>query len=184
MFTGIIEATAKVIENLNGSLTVERPKSFDDIKLGSSIDVAGVCLTIVELTDQHMRFDMVEETLKKSRLGKLKKGESVNLERAMSASARLDGHIVQGHVEGVADVIDLRDGRLSLELRDDPGAAIVEKGSITIDGVSLTVASLTGNRIEIALVPHTLAITTLKTLTTGDLVNIETDILARHAAKR
>lgn len=180
VFTGIIETTAKILENRKSSLTLERPQMFDDIKVGSSVCVAGVCLTVVELDARMMRFDVVEETLAKSKLGELKKGEEVNVERAMGAGGRLDGHIVQGHVEGVAKIADggLRELRVTLPW--GLMKAVIEKGSIAIDGVSLTIASVKGNDIEIALVPHTLAITTLKHLKKGDRVNIETDILMRR----
>ena len=105
MFTGIVEATAKILSTTDAGFTIERPPFFDDVKLGASINVSGVCLTIVELTDQSLRFDVIDETWNKTTFRSLKSGDYVNLERAMKADARLDGHIVQGHVEGVGVVV-------------------------------------------------------------------------------
>ncbi len=201
MFTGIIETTAKIIENTGNRLVLERPAIFDDIKLGSSIAVSGACLSVVAFDDHSMRFDVVEETLQKTKLGELKIGDSVNLERSMKASDRFEGHVVQGHVEGKALVTSYSLARPKLtseggllETRDDPSSAtltielpenlvpnVVSKGSIAIDGVSLTVASIEGNLCTIAIIPHTLKITTLENLREKDHVNIETDILARYS---
>ncbi len=201
MFTGIIEATAKVLErgsSTRGSplgLTIERPKSFTDLKIGSSICVSGVCLSVVKLTKASMQFDVVPETLKKSRLGKLKKGERVNLERAMKAGERLDGHVVQGHVEGTGRVKSVKRKEKSAEIIihfPRPTAAgralftfhsIVPKGSIAIDGVSLTIAKVNSKEVTIALIPHTMKNTTLGSLKKGDRVNVETDMLGRYLLK-
>lgn len=185
MFTGIIEATASVVESTNGRLIVERPAVFDDIKLGSSIAVSGVCLSIVEFDDRSMRFDVVDETLRKTTIGDLKVGDLVNVERSLKASDRFEGHIVQGHVEGTAEIGDLRSeigkGKLvTLTLPDTLAMFVIEKGSIAIDGVSLTVAKKDRNLCTVALIPHTLAVTTLGSLKIGDRVNVETDILGRY----
>lgn len=328
MFTGIIEVTAQVLESADGKLVLERPVSFDDMKIGSSICVSGVCLSIVEFDDQSMRFDVVAETLSKTTLGELKVGDAVNLERALKVSDRFEGHIVQGHSEGVGVIESLapspnpppwagegvrrglrrayypgrvlgerarnmrkiptksermmwqmlrrdqlgvyfrrqwpvnkfimdffctekllgieidgpiheeqkeydayRDDELlslgirilhftSADVEENPDLVIneiksalqsplppptgegtgkgaqnllltitlppelspfvIQKGSITIDGVSLTVASFSDNLCTVALIPHTLSNTTLGSLKTGDRVNIETDILGRY----
>ncbi len=181
MFTGIIEATAQVLKNADGTLILERPAMFDDIKLGSSICVSGVCLSIVEFDDKSMRFDVVAETMRKTKLGDLKIGDAVNLERAMKADGRFEGHVVQGHVEGTATVKELNaQHELKIELPVEFEAFVVQKGSITIDGVSLTVANIADTLCTVALIPHTLSITTLGTLKSGDRVNIETDILGRY----
>lgn len=194
MFTGIIEATAKVLDVAPNGLTIERPKSFTDLKIGSSVCVAGVCLSVVKLTKTSMEFDVIPETLKKSRLGSLKKGDRVNLERAMKAGDRLDGHVVQGHVEGKATVTNfglritksrnpqsaIRNSTLVLRVHQHLMPYIVQKGSIAIDGVSLTVADVQGDHITVALIPHTLKHTTLGELEKSDLVNIETDLLLRR----
>jgi riboflavin synthase len=187
MFTGIVEAKAKVLETPQGGLALERPASFTDIKVGSSISVAGVCLSVVSFDEAQMRFDIVPETYAKSRLGELTKGASVNLERSMKAGDRVDGHVVQGHVEGTGEVVNgsfdkLRrkiENNLSIRLPHELLKNVVEKGSIAIDGVSLTVAKIDGDVITIALIPHTLEHTTLGTLQKGDHVNIETDVLMR-----
>ncbi|MEK7563022.1 MAG: riboflavin synthase [Patescibacteria group bacterium] len=188
MFTGIIEATAKIIEARDDLLIIERPASFIGIKGGSSIAVSGVCLSVEELNKKSIRFSVVPETLRKSTIGSFKEGNLVNLERAMRADARLDGHIVQGHVEGVGEVIE--NGKLKIEnetlltikVPSHLLLGIVPKGSIALDGVSLTVASINGDQITVALIPLTLEHTTLGKLQPGDLVNVETDVLARHAS--
>lgn len=182
MFTGIIETTAQVLQSSDGRLILERPAIFDDIKLGASICVSGVCLSVVEFDDQSMRFDVIDETLSKTKLGDLKIGDAVNLERALKVSDRFEGHIVQGHVEGTA-VIGHRSpvtGVLEIVLPDALAPFVIEKGSIAIDGVSLTVASMVDAVCTVALIPHTLSVTTLGSLQTGDRVNIETDILGRY----
>lgn len=206
MFTGIIETTAMVLSKTSRRIVIQRPKNFTDLKIGSSICVAGVCLSVVKLTESSMQFDVIPETLKKSRLGKLRKGDQVNLERAMRATDRFEGHIVQGHVEGTGVIEALttptpqpppprlpfaplrvgegEGGLLVLRAEQHLMSFILQKGSIAIDGVSLTVASIEGDRITIALIPHTLKNTTLGTLREGDLVNIETDVLTRAALRR
>jgi riboflavin synthase len=191
VFTGIIEATAKVLSNDSGSLEIECPTAFTDLRVGSSISVAGVCLTIKKLNKKCIQFDVIAETLSKTTLRSYKEGDRVNLERAMKADGRLDGHIVQGHIEATAEVIRIKNEKLKMKnevlLRVKVPSVllsnIVPKGSITFDGVSLTVASIDGDCISVALIPHTLENTTLEGLEKGDRVNIETDILARHAQK-
>ncbi len=183
-----MEATAKILSTTDVGFAVQRPPSFDDVKLGSSISVAGVCLSIVELTDHSMHFDVIDETLAKTTLGSLAEGTLVNLERAMLAGARLDGHVVQGHIEGVGEVTSderrVKSGMLSVRIPQQLLASIVPKGSIALDGVSLTVASLDEDICTVALIPHTLAHTTLGILKEGDRVNVETDILQRTYAHR
>ncbi len=185
MFTGIIEATATILESAQNKLVLARPVLFDDIKLGSSIAVSGACLSVVAFDDQSMTFDVIDETLRKTKLGDLKSRDLVNLERSLKASDRFEGHIVQGHIEGVATISDLQresgSGTLmTIELPSDLASFVIAKGSIAIDGVSLTVAKKEGNRCTVALIPHTLSITTLGQLQTGDRINIETDILGRY----
>ncbi|NOS68213.1 MAG: riboflavin synthase [Candidatus Peribacteraceae bacterium] len=185
MFTGIIEATATVLNTSSTGLTIERPALFDDIKIGSSISVSGVCLSVVELRSSSMRFDVVEETWKKTKLAELKKGDRVNLERSMKASDRIEGHIVQGHVEGVGTVNSVKRKEKSTEIIFHFSLlsfhSIVPKGSIAIDGVSLTVADVHDQSVTIALIPHTVENTTLGSLKKGDHVNIETDVMVRAA---
>jgi riboflavin synthase len=183
MFTGIVETAAKILASENG-LTVERPTAFDDLRIGSSVAVAGVCLSVVELTADALRFDVMGETLKRTSLGDKKAGDMVNLERSLAANGRFEGHVVQGHVEGTGTVTELaQDGKWTLlrfTLPADLASLVVQKGAIAVDGVSLTVADLRDDVCTIALIPHTLAVTTLGSLRSGDRVNIETDILGRY----
>lgn len=186
MFTGIVETTGSVIAKSATGLTVERPASFDDIKMGSSIAVSGVCLSVIKFDNTSMSFDVVPETWSKTNLGDLNAGDRVNLERSMSATSRFEGHVVQGHIEATARVISLDQpanepwATLAIDVPTHLSPFIVSKGSIALNGVSLTVASKENNRITIALIPHTLAITNLGTLKADDTINVETDIMARY----
>jgi riboflavin synthase len=184
VFTGIVEATAAVLECTGSCLALARPALFQDLSLGASISVSGVCLTIAGLEADKIQFDVVPETFIRTNLGTLSAGNLVNLERALAASGRFDGHIVQGHVEGVATVISApaadTDWCLTVTLPPALADYVVAKGSIAIDGVSLTVASIVGTTCTVALVPHTLAETNLHQRQAGDTVNIETDILGRY----
>lgn len=192
MFTGLIETTAKILEKSDSSLTVERPSMFDDVKIGSSISIGGICLSVVELDDTSMKFDVVPETFVRTNLAGLEKGDYVNLERALRADGRFEGHVVQGHTEGTAEVAEIRKKKtgaeLLLSMPEEIIVFVVPKGSICVDGVSLTVAAVEGNSCTIALIPHTLEHTTLGDLQQGDRVNIETDILGRtiltHLSRR
>lgn len=182
MFTGIIESMAKILQCDQQSITLVRPPMFDDVRLGSSISVSGVCLTIVRTDSASLSFDVVPETFSRSTLGTLKPGDRVNLERAMRADGRFDGHVVQGHVEGAGKVLEIVHNPASILVLTVPGDLlpfIIPKGSITLDGVSLTVASIEGDRLTVALIPETLERTTLGHLQTGDRVNIESDIFIR-----
>lgn len=184
MFTGIIETTGKILEKTETGFTIERPEMFDDIKLGGSISVSGVCLSVVQFDNNSMSFNVVDETWRKTKLGDLIKGDYVNLERSVRADSRLEGHVVQGHVEAVAEVAAMKKqatgAEMILTLPEEIAAYVVPKGSICVDGVSLTVAKLEGNGCTIALIPHTMEITTLGDLDAGDHVNIETDVLGRY----
>jgi riboflavin synthase len=185
MFTGLIEAVGTVEEMKNHRLILSRPTSFTDTIIGSSIAVNGVCLSVIDLTSATMSFDVVEETLSKTTLGSLKNGDRVNLERSLKADGRFEGHIVQGHVEGMAKVLAYEMEKsntncvLGIDLPKGLKKFCIPKGSIAIHGVSLTIASLKGSTCVIALIPHTLEHTILGTLQPGDLVNIETDMLVR-----
>lgn len=186
MFTGIVETTAAVKEKTSTGLVLERPATFDDLMIGCSITVNGACLSVVHFDNTSMAFDIVPETWAKTNLGDLNIGSLVNLERALGSNGRFEGHIVQGHVEGTATVVSLDKptdspwATLTIELPDALTPYIVYKGSIAINGVSLTVASVERNKCTIALIPHTLEITNFGMLKTGDRVNIETDVLARY----
>ncbi len=187
MFTGIIEATAKVLKIGRNEIMLERPESFDDIKIGSSIAVAGVCLSVTSFDTQSMSFDVIGTTLRKTKLASLTIGDAVNLERAMKADGRFEGHIVTGHCEGVGKVGFRDRGRagegnmmLQIQIPVSLKKYIVLHGSIAIDGVALTVAELSDSGLSVALIPHTLEHTTLGSLKAGDSVNLETDILGRY----
>ncbi|MBI5155695.1 riboflavin synthase [Candidatus Peregrinibacteria bacterium] len=186
MFTGIVEATAKIVQKSKTGIIIERPKKFTDVKIGSSIAVSGACLSIVKLTKTNMSFDVIPETWKRTRFSNLKKGDRVNLERAMKMGDRFDGHMVQGHVEAVAAVVNVeKPYRASLQIDVPKNLArfITTKGSLTLDGVSLTIAAVKKNRVTVALIPHTLKTTTLGALKKGDSVNVETDIMMRGKRK-
>lgn len=184
MFTGIIESTAKILKTTDSGLLVERPKIFDDLKVGCSIAVSGVCLTVTEFDQTSMSFDVIATTDKKTKLGSLAPGDRVNLERAMKADGRFEGHIVTGHCEGVGEVVSLVGTLLSVRIPQPLLPFIVPHGSITIDGVALTVAETTKDCVTVALIPHTLAHTTLGALQEGQNVNIETDILGKYMLAR
>lgn len=189
MFTGIIQAIGTItrIEPKGGDcrLTVATGKlPFEDVKLGDSIAVNGVCLTAVELGDRFFAADVSRETLSRTTLGEAKAGTHVNLELALLPTTRLGGHLVSGHVDGVGAVVDKHSEARSVRfiIETPPGLAkyIAEKGSVCVDGISLTVNEVNGNRFGVNIVPHTLAETTLGETVTGQRVNLEVDILARY----
>jgi riboflavin synthase len=191
MFTGIVEAigvvTAVAADTAGMRLTVEAPQLAPWLKIGDSIAVNGTCLTAVELTETSFSVDAVLETLAKTNTGDLSAGSQVNLERPMKADGRFDGHIVQGHVDGVGTVTGLDpegDGkRFSITVDDGLKRYIVDKGSVTVDGVSLTVAANTSEGFQIALIPHTLEATILGHRQVGDRVNIEIDVIAKYVER-
>lgn len=184
MFTGIVEVVARVLKKTDSGLTLERPKIFTDITIGSSICVSGACLSVVAFDAKTMRFDVVSETWKRTKLGDLCVGDHVNLERSLRADGRFEGHVVQGHVEGTSgqwSVVSEKNGvRFTVTVPKNLLPFVVEKGSIAIDGVSLTVAKMDGDRCTIALIPHTLEVTTFGSLKEGERVNMETDVMGRY----
>lgn len=192
MFTGIVEATAPILEQNGSSLVLGRPRQFDDIAVGSSIAISGVCLSVTKFDDRSMSFDVIPTTLKKTKLGMLKVGDAVNVERAMPAHGRFDGHVVQGHCDTVSLVRSVEDHNddtghhraIVIELPDSIKQLVVLHGSITVDGVSLTVATLDALTFSISLIPHTIKHTTLHALKKGDHVNLEADILGKYAQKK
>lgn len=191
MFTGIVEqigAVEEVSDRAIGRRVVLSAPGVGDIRIGASISVNGVCLTAVETGQDMVVVDVIPETLQRSNLGSLVRGNQVNLERPMLASGRFDGHIVQGHVDGLGtiDAIDRGDDGSVVMTVDTPEELrryLVEKGSVTIDGVSLTVASLTDTGLRIALIPHSLEVTTLGLRNPGDTVNLEMDVLAKYVER-
>jgi riboflavin synthase len=196
MFTGIIEELGRIerIERLPDAarITIRGPLAVQGAGHGDSINVSGVCLTIVDQTPEGFTADVMAQTLAVSTLSDAIEGTSVNLERATTVGDRLGGHIVQGHIDGTSTVLEIRPGDAWRVLRFSlaPGLAplVAGKGSISIDGVSLTVSSISpasepNQWFEVSLIPETLAATTLGQRTVGDAVNIETDILARHVER-
>jgi riboflavin synthase len=192
MFTGIIEELGRVLalepKQTGAKLTIECTSILHDATLGASIAVNGTCLTAVELTGNRFSADLAPETLRRTNLGSLKSGAPVNLERPLRANNRLDGHFVLGHVDGTGSIQSLRDlggGNwwLEIEIPAELSRYVVEKGSIAIDGISLTVAEVQQNRVSFTIIPHTYAHTTLHAYTAGSIVNLEVDILAKHLEK-
>lgn len=187
MFTGIVEhrgAVAEAEKGTNGMRMVLEIGPLRGLELGDSISVNGVCLTAVEVVPGRATVEVVRETLDRSTLGSLDRGHPVNLELPMRADGRFGGHIVQGHVDGVGEVLAIEtegDGRrLRLRVPERLTRYMVEKGSITVDGVSLTIAVMNGTEMEIALIPHSLEMTTLGLRSVGDEVNLEVDVLAKY----
>lgn len=184
MFTGIIEETGTLQAMTSGSLIIKASKVLEDVHLGDSIAVNGVCLTVTAFDKNSFQVDVMAETLRRSSLGDLKKGSKVNLERAMAADGRFGGHIVSGHIDDTGTIASLkREGNavwVTVDCSSSLLRYIAEKGSITIDGISLTVAGLTGNGFQVSIIPHTGAETTLLEKKAGDIVNLETDILAKY----
>ncbi|MCH9633206.1 MAG: Riboflavin synthase [Chlamydiae bacterium] len=185
MFTGIIEhiGHVKAIVKQSYGIKLEIESSlFSKEQIGKSFAVDGVCLTQTQFRDQTSHFDIMEETLDKTDLGNLKVGQSVHLEPAMGAQSSFDGHMVQGHVDGVAHIVSITEKKLVIELPDSLRKFMVPKGSIAIDGVSLTIAQLQGNLLTVALIPHTYKHTLFKTKKNG-VVNIEIDLFAKTIFK-
>ncbi len=191
MFTGIVRERGRVTA-IEGDadgvrLRIEAPDTAARTAVGDSVSISGVCLTATAVADGALAFDAVAETLSRTSLGRLQPGAEVNLEPALRAGEPVGGHIVQGHVDGVGRVRSLEpegDGaRLTVEAAPDLLRYTVEKGSITVDGVSLTIASLDDDSFSVALIPHTLAETTLSGLAPGDDVNLEVDVLAKYVER-
>jgi riboflavin synthase len=188
VFTGIVEERGLVGATGGGRLVVDAHTVVRDSDVGASVSVNGVCLTVVERTDTSLRFDLSEQTLERTCLGDLRPGDPVNLERPVTLVARLGGHLVQGHVDGVGQVTRVEvDGsggaRVSIRLPGELLPYVVERGSIAIDGVSLTIAAVDDDEITVALIPHTLAVTTLGLAAAGRRLNAEADVIARYVER-
>jgi len=189
MFTGIIESVGKIVaaEKKGGDLrlTIATEKlDMSDVQLGDSIAVNGVCLTAVEFNQHSFVADVSNETIEHTATGKLQQGSEVNLEKALTLATRLGGHMVSGHVDGVGKVIDrfddARSVRFIIKAPDELAKYIAHKGSITVDGISLTVNKVNGAEFELNIVPHTMAETVIKNYQTGTEVNLEVDLIARY----
>lgn len=190
MFTGIVEAKGKVREAGKARglrLVLEVPFDVDSIATGASVSVAGACLTVAEKGKGRLAFDLSAETQARTRLGFLKPGEEVNLERALKAGGELGGHIVMGHVDAVAEVLAVEPvsggKNVTVRLPKKIAHLVAPKGSIALDGVSLTVNSAGEDRFSVMVIPHTLKATTLGALKPGDKVNLEADLFARYSAR-
>lgn len=191
MFTGIVEEVGKVKQIRRGEqwakLTIGAAKILEDTKIGDSISVNGVCLTVTDLSSTGFSADVMHETLRRSCLTKLKQGGSVNLERAMSADGRYGGHMVAGHVDGVGKITGIRRDNIAVlyRIQAEPPVMryIVKKGSVAVDGISLTVAEVFSDGFTVSAIPHTVSQTILRERSEGDLVNLETDIIAKYVEK-
>lgn len=191
MFTGIVEELGEVVavRPLADSvqLRVRCPAVAADARQGDSIAVNGVCLTVVEVDGETFTADVMRETLDRSSLGALRAGEAVNLERAATLATRMGGHLVQGHVDGVGSIVDRQPAQhwaaVRFSLPDGLGRYVVEKGSITVDGVSLTVVDVDDDTFSVGLIPTTLELTTLGRKEIGEPVNLEVDVIAKYVEK-
>jgi riboflavin synthase len=191
MFTGIVEELGEIVaidpEGDSVALAIRGPLVTEDAVHGASIAVNGVCLTVVDVKDGVFTADAIKETLDKSSLGALEPGSKVNLERPVRLSDRLGGHLVQGHVDGVGTIISREPGErwdvVTVSLPPDLSRYLVNKGSITVDGISLTVVEAGTDRFSVALIPTTLALTTLGHKKPGDPVNLEVDVVAKYVER-
>jgi riboflavin synthase len=193
MFTGIIEEIGRVaaiaVKGEQRRLTVSCAKILPELKVGNSVSVSGVCLTAVEITGESFSADLAQETWRRTSFTRLKKDTLVNLELPMRASGRFDGHVVQGHVDGVGTVTSFapvgggNDYELVINAPSELTRYIVSKGSLAIEGISLTVAAIVGTEVRVAIIPHTAEVTNLSSLKAGDPVNLEVDVVAKYVEK-
>jgi len=193
MFTGLVEEVGTVVSIVenggNHRITVKAPQSAPELKQGNSIAVSGVCLTALDIRPDTFCADLAKETWTRTSFSRITEGAQINLELPLKVDARMGGHIVQGHVDGTGRLIGLEpipnadDFWMHIEIPEDLEKYVVFKGSISIEGISLTVASLEGLRMTIAIIPHTIKMTNLQSLKPGDPVNIETDIVAKYLEK-
>ena len=193
MFTGLVEEVGTVVSIVenggNHRITIKAPESAKELKEGNSIAVSGVCLTALDIKPETFCADLAKETWTRTSFSRMTEGAEVNLELPLKVDARMGGHIVQGHVDGTGRLVALEpianadDFWLIIDIPEDLDKYLVFKGSIAVEGISLTVAKLEGSRLTIAIIPHTIKMTNLKSLTSGDPVNIETDIVAKYLEK-
>jgi riboflavin synthase len=191
MFTGIVEhsGTVQRIDERNGGarIVLRAGPLAEGARVGDSVAVNGCCLTVVENRAGSLSFDAIAETLRRTNLGELRAGERVNLERPLRADGRLDGHVVQGHVDGTAELLSVVEEGASRRLRFRAAPEllryVVEKGSVALDGISLTVAGVGENWLEVAVIPHTWEVTNLSGKAPGSTVNVEVDILAKYVER-
>jgi riboflavin synthase len=191
MFTGIIEDKGKVLRiesrGQEKRLTIGLPPQLTEVQLGDSINITGVCLTVVQKREQSVELDLSGETLQRTILGELREGDQVNLERALRLTDRLGGHIVTGHIDGIGVIVEKKKEKDFLQLRirtpESVSKYVVQKGSIAIDGISLTVNEYREGEVQLTLIPYTIEKTTLMDRKVGDRVNVEADILGKYVEK-
>ena len=188
MFTGLIEEQGRVLTPpRKGKLSLAADKVTEGLALGDSIAVNGVCLTVSSFSGQNFTADVIPETLHRSNLGELRTGSLVNLERALPATGRFGGHFVSGHIDGVGTLLSVRpDGnalRFSIRAASELLGGIVTKGSVAVDGISLTVVEVTESLFSVSVIPHTAAVTTLSARRPGDHINLETDMIGKYVLR-
>lgn len=187
MFTGIIEEVGTLERLAGGEIAIRAAKVLEDVALGDSIAVNGICLTVTHFDAAHFTADVMPETVRRTSLAELRHGSRVNLERALTLQSRLGGHIVSGHIDGVGTIAAMQEEGnailLTVRARDDLLRYIVEKGSVALDGISLTVAHAGAAEFTVSLIPHTREITNLREKRIGSRLNIETDILGKYVEK-
>lgn len=187
MFTGIVEEVGQVKAIGNGTLQIQATKVLEDVNLGDSIAVNGICLTVTGFNSHSFQADVMPETIKRTSLGELKLGSPVNLERALTLSSRLGGHIVSGHIDGTGRIVSLKEDKNAILMKIQADGAIlryiVEKGSVALDGISLTVAQVDSRDFTVSLIPHTRQVTNLSAKREGSLINIENDVVGKYVAK-
>lgn len=191
MFTGIVEEIGTVLEfsknNKNALIVVKCEKILEDIKIGDSISINGVCQTVTDFNEKSFTTQISYETLNVTNFSTLSKGQYVNLERALTLSSRIGGHLVSGHIDGLAQVKNIQKSsdfyNIKFEVKKDFSKYVAKKGSVTLNGISLTVATIESNEFSVAVIPHTFENTTFKELKIGDFVNLEVDILAKYVEK-
>lgn len=191
MFTGIVAEVGRVVgsgrTDKGRRLTIEAPNTTEDLKVGDSVAVNGICLTAVSIDFPRFEVEAVAETLARTNLGGVREGSSVNLERPVRVGGRLDGHIVQGHVDAAGVVISVQaegeSRRVKISIPEGLERYLVYKGSVAVDGVALTVTGVSEGSFDVALIPHTLEVTTLRDLEVGDSTNVEVDILAKYVER-
>lgn len=191
MFTGLVEEIGKIIKITKGrnsyQFSIQAEKVLSDIKLGDSVATNGACLTVVERTNSSFTVDIMAETVKRTNFGKMKLGDTVNLERAMLLSDRLGGHLVSGHIDGIGKISNIKKediaNIISVKAPKDLLYQMLNKGSITIDGISLTILSVSEKYFQVSIIPHTAQETTLIKKKTGDFVNLETDMIGKYVLR-
>lgn len=187
MFTGIIEEVGQIQSIGGGVLQIGARKVLEDVQLGDSIAVNGVCLTVTHFSKDSFQADVMPETIRRTSLAELKQGSPVNLERALTLNSRLGGHIVSGHIDGVGRIISMEEEKNAILMKIEAEAEIirhiVEKGSVALDGISLTVAQVTDSDFTVSLIPHTRKVTNLGSKSAGSRINIENDVLGKYVEK-